>query len=101
MPVTVIVELSAKPGVVDEVKSILVNEILPGTRQAPGCQSIELYSNQDDPTSVIAIQLWDKREDYEAYLAKRDAAGTGTKGRLADMLSGQRQIRFFDHEMPV
>ena len=96
MAVTVLVELQAVPETRDELVSILLADVLPGIREKEGCERIDLLIDHADPHRLIVAQHWEKREQHEAYMAWRDETGTGTTGRLAPMLVGGRQVRYFD-----
>jgi quinol monooxygenase YgiN len=48
---------------------------LPVTRTREGCQSVTTVVSQDSPKIVTLIQRWDRREQFEAYIAWRESTG--------------------------
>lgn len=54
------------------------------TRAFSGCESINAYAEEDDPTSYVIIERWASREHYERYLAWRRETGyfEKTAGRM-------------------
>lgn len=73
MAVKVIVELKAKPGLRDEVRS-LIEQL--ATRDRPsGYHGSTYYESLDDPDLLIDIADWESPEARVAHLAKAMAAG--------------------------
>ena len=48
---------------------------LEDTRAFDGCESIEVYVDEDDPDLVILWEKWASRPQYEAYISWRMATG--------------------------
>lgn len=72
MAVKVIVELKAKPGRRDELRS-LIEEL--ATRDRPsGYQGSTYYESLDDPDLLIDIADWESPEARMTHLAKATAA---------------------------
>ena len=93
MSVTIIVEIAAKPG----KRATLIEQLapmMPETRAQPGCRSMEIYSAQDCPNTMVAIEEWDDRPSYDAYLNWR--IETGMMADIMQLAEGGPTIRFFD-----
>ena len=96
MTCKVVLEMKVKPDHVDEMLES-VREMLPATHDYEGCIEVYIYQDQDDPTNLIAIQEWDRREHYEKYFAWR-----GEHGDLATLhpwVTQQLSPRFFDKKI--
>ena len=94
MSVHVILELTAASNKVDELKA-LFKEILPDTRRYKGFISIDLFTNQDNPDEIVAIEVWESREAYQTYFNWR--AETGLFDQLGPMVAGEPKVRFLDN----
>ncbi len=93
MACTVMLELNVKPECVDQVKEGLKG-ILPDTRSYDGCLGVYAVQNQDDANTLVAVEEWESRAKYEAYLAWRTERGDLEP--LVAMLAGEPSIRYFD-----
>ena len=93
MGVTVLLEVKAKPGAIDQLISKF-SEILPDTRLYDGNIGLELVQNQEDANILVAIEQWDTRAQYEKYLAWRQEAGT--LAEIVELLDGPPNIRYFN-----
>jgi quinol monooxygenase YgiN len=93
MSVTVIAATRVKPeaaaAFADGMEKTLIE-----TRAYEGCISVYGYRDQDDPTNIIAIEQWETRDHYEAYVVWRRS--TGTMDRLAAILQGPVTVQYFD-----
>jgi quinol monooxygenase YgiN len=67
-------EMNLKPEVADEMCARLV-DMLPETREFPGCRSVNAYRSDEDPNRIMLIEEWDSKEDYDKYLAWRNRDG--------------------------
>ena len=92
MGTLVILEAIAKTESVRELEEFLKRH-LPDTRSYDGCQEITSYLNEDGKTVVI-VEHWDSKEDYQKYLAWREE--TGVFADLGALLDHEPTIRFFD-----
>lgn len=92
MGIMVVVEALPKPGRVEELQNAL-SLGLPASRAAEGCREIRAYL-QDDGSTVIAVEHWDSKSDYEKYLAWR--VESGAIKRLDTLLRAPMSIRFFE-----
>ncbi|MDJ0553554.1 MAG: antibiotic biosynthesis monooxygenase [Microcoleaceae cyanobacterium MO_207.B10] len=66
--VRVVARVVAFPNTVEQVKSILVDIVLP-TRQEKGCIKYELLQNQTDPTDFTFVEEWESESLLEKHLA--------------------------------
>jgi quinol monooxygenase YgiN len=39
---------------------------MPGIKESQGCESVQLYQSQDDPTKFTMIEVWDSLESHRA-----------------------------------
>ena len=53
-----------------------------------------MVQNQDDTNTLVLIEQWDTRGQYEKYLAWRQESGTLAK--IVELLDGPPSIRYFD-----
>jgi quinol monooxygenase YgiN len=84
MAVKVVVELKAKPGRRDELRS-LVEQL--ATRDRPaGYHGSTYYESLDDPDLLIDIADWESPDARTSHLAKAMAAGT--YGPALELLAG-------------
>ena len=58
-------ETQAKPETTEALRDFLIS-IMPGIKSSQGCQSVQLYQNQDDPTKFTMIEIWDSVESHQA-----------------------------------
>lgn len=65
MSVTRIGEFQARAGSIDELREFLIS-ILPGIRSSEGCESVQLYQSQDDPSNFLMIEVWENVEAHHA-----------------------------------
>ena len=93
MAARVILEVKAKPGTGDELIALL-RSILPETRAHEGCTSVETLRSSDDSDSVVVVEVWETREQYDKYLAWQRERGTSA--RLMEALAEPPIIRHFD-----
>ena len=64
----------------------LLKHVLVETRAFQGCESVEVFSNADDPDAVFLWETFAERSDHEAYLAWR--METGLPEMLGPYLAG-------------
>jgi quinol monooxygenase YgiN len=65
MSVVRIGETQAKPETTEALRDFLIS-IIPMIKSADGCESVELYQGQDDPSKFIVIEVWDSVESHQA-----------------------------------
>ncbi len=93
MSVTIVLDLKAAPGSIDDLKQIFV-EILPDTRTYEGCEALDVHLNQDDEHNLVIVERWQSRPHYEKYFAWRQE--TGLLDRLGPLLGAPPSVRFLD-----
>ena len=67
MSVSRIGEMKAKEDLAEELGEFLIS-IVPGIRLSAGCESVQLYQSQDDPTKFLMIEVWDSIESHQASI---------------------------------
>lgn len=93
MTCKVVLEIKAKPEHIDDLLATLAEQ-LPVTREQEGCIEVYAYQDQDDPTTILAIQEWEAREKYETYFAWRGERGD--LETLRPLVAQPLSKRFFD-----
>lgn len=58
-------ETQAKPESMEELREFLMS-IMPGIRAFPGCEAVQLYQSQAEPTKFTMIEVWDSIESHQA-----------------------------------
>jgi quinol monooxygenase YgiN len=85
VPIRVIVELQAKPGMRDDLKNLLETMV---AEQGPGQLGFlgsSRYEVIDDPDTLVEIADWDSAEARQAHMD--EAAATGAYAPLIEMLA--------------
>jgi quinol monooxygenase YgiN len=65
MSISRIGEFTGKAETINELKDFLLS-ILPLIRSSPGCESVQLFQSQEDPTRFTMIENWDSVESHRA-----------------------------------
>jgi heme oxygenase (mycobilin-producing) len=65
MSVSRIGEFSASEGKADELREFMLS-IIPTILSSEGCESCQLFQNQDDLSKFIMIETWDSIESHQA-----------------------------------
>lgn len=74
MACQVIFEFRIKDGCEDKLKQHLKG-ILPDTRDFPGCLTVHMVQDMEDPAKVVLLEQWETKNDYDKYLAWRTERG--------------------------
>jgi quinol monooxygenase YgiN len=78
-----------------ELLAILRSEQgLTATRAFEGCESIEAYTDADNPDNIVLWEKFATRADHEAYLAWR--IETGLLDALASILASDLEVTYLD-----
>ena len=85
MAIKVIVELQAKPGRRDELKSLLESMVANHGPTQRGFLGSTRYAVLDDPDMLIEIAEWDSAEARVAHM--QESAATGAYAPLLEMLA--------------
>jgi quinol monooxygenase YgiN len=86
-------EFHAKRGRGADVLALLLT-LAPESKGRPGCETISIRRNQDDPENLIGDTQWATRQHYDDYLAWRTENGFTAK--FDDMLAEPMLIRYYD-----
>ena len=65
MSISRIGEFTGKLETINELRDFLFS-ILPLINSSPGCESVQLFQNQEDPTRFMMIENWDSVESHRA-----------------------------------
>ena len=65
MSISRIGEVLGKPEFVNELREFLLS-IMPAIRYSAGCESVQLYQSEDDPSKFLMIEVWDSVESHQA-----------------------------------
>lgn len=89
---TVVVTIKVQPGKTQQVLDALAAS-LPDTRKFAGCQLVETYVDEDDPTTIILWEKWDVRDSQGKYMAWRSSIPGDPK--LAEALAAAPTFTHF------
>lgn len=87
------VSMHLKPNTGAEFTQTIENEILPLLKKQNGFRDEIVFVTPGSGTEVVAISLWDKKEDAEAYL--RSSYPEVLKA-LARVVDGTPEVRNFE-----
>jgi quinol monooxygenase YgiN len=57
--------VKANPEMADDLREFLIS-IMPVIKGSQGCESVQHYQSQDDPTQFTMIEIWDSIESHQA-----------------------------------
>jgi len=58
-------ETQAKPELSEALRDFLIS-IIPMIKSSEGCESVQLYQSQDDPSKFMMIEVWDSVASHQA-----------------------------------
>jgi quinol monooxygenase YgiN len=58
-------EVQAKAGLTKDLREFLLS-IIPLIKSSAGCETVQLFQNQDDPSKFMMIETWDSVESHQA-----------------------------------
>lgn len=58
-------ETQAKPDLIRELRDFLIS-IMPMIKSSQGCESVQLFQSDEDPTKFTMIEVWDSVESHRA-----------------------------------
>lgn len=58
-------EVRAKEETIEALRKFLLS-IMPGIQSSEGCESVQLYQSEDDPSRFLMIEVWDSAESHQA-----------------------------------
>ena len=97
MSIARIGNFTGNPGQIDELKAFLFS-IIPMIQSSPGCESVQLYRNREDPASFTMIEIWDSIESHQASVKNippeklaeiRPLLGSNPHGSYYELVSAQ------------
>jgi quinol monooxygenase YgiN len=65
MTVSRIGEVQANEESIEKLRDFLLS-IMAGIKSSEGCESVQLYQSQDDPSRFMMIEVWDRVESHQA-----------------------------------
>lgn len=65
MTITRIGEFRAKEEAIEELRDFLIS-IMPMIKSSAGCEAVQLYQSQEDPSRFVMIEAWDDIESHQA-----------------------------------
>ncbi|MDA0264424.1 MAG: putative quinol monooxygenase [Chloroflexi bacterium] len=74
MSVTVTLAFSVHSERAGEFKALL-KELLPDTRAFDGCQTVDVYQDQENPGLIYLVEDWASKEHQQRYQAWRGETG--------------------------
>ena len=93
MSILVLLSCEAPSDAIEAVKAKL-DEILVDTRAFDGCEGVEVWQDQDDPTRIVVTEQWASRQQSDAYSAWR--AGRVELDGFRPMLASPAIKRHYD-----
>jgi quinol monooxygenase YgiN len=72
---------------------------LVATRAFEGCESVEVYTDADNPDTIVLWEKFATRADHEAYLGWR--VETGMIDFLGSILASDLQVTYLDNHPGV
>jgi quinol monooxygenase YgiN len=57
--------VQAKPELIEELREFLIS-ILPIIKSSKGCEAVQLFQSQDDPSRFLMLEVWDSVESHQA-----------------------------------
>jgi quinol monooxygenase YgiN len=88
--VRVVGRVVARPGKVEELRTLLQGLVEP-TRREPGCVTYELLQNRTDPTDFTFVEEWNSEADLDAHLQSPHLRNA--RSRLPDLAAADPDIR--------
>ena len=96
MSQTVHALFQCQPGKGAELLAILGSDQgLVATRAFEGCESIETYTDADNPDTIVLWEKFATRANHEAYLGWR--VETGMIDMLGSILASDLQVTYLDN----
>lgn len=65
MSITRIGETQAKEGSIEALRDFLIS-IITMIKSSKGCESVQLYQSQDDPSKFMMVEVWDSVASHQA-----------------------------------
>ena len=65
MTIARIGDFRANEGAIEELRDFLLS-ILPMIKSSQGCEAVQFYQSQEDPSKFVMIEIWDSIESHQA-----------------------------------
>jgi len=91
-PLYLTIEVQVNSGMTEDFIE-LMTEAAPDTRGFAGCRYFAILADQDDPNKVVFYEIWDSRENLDAYRAWRNETNFGDK--MTPFLAGPPTTHYF------
>ncbi len=65
MTIARIGEFQANAGAIEKLRDFLLS-ILPMIKSLAGCEAVQFYQSQEDPSKFIMIEIWDSIASHQA-----------------------------------
>ncbi len=85
MSIGIAVKAKLKPEMVEETKQFFIDNIA-DTRNFEGCEWVNMFLDEDDPTVMFIVESWQSKEHYEKYHHWR--AENGSLDKIRSFLAG-------------
>ncbi len=79
------IDLQIDPAKMDDFLAMMI-EAAPDTRAREGCRLFDIYVDEANPGHVVFFEIWDSKEQQQAYLAWRQE--TGFNAKLGPFMAG-------------
>jgi quinol monooxygenase YgiN len=76
MSISRIGEMQARTESTEKLRDFLIS-ILPIIKASRGCESVQLYQSQEDPSKFIMIEVWESIESHQASVRNIPAEKLG------------------------
>jgi quinol monooxygenase YgiN len=86
---SVVAEITAKPGREDELRSLLLS-VIEAVRQEEGCMQYDLHVSTKDPASFVFYENWKDADALKNHAGSAHMKAFGAKA--ADLVSGPARI---------
>ena len=95
-PVTLIVELNAKPENADAVFEA-TKDVIPEVMKEPHFIAIDLHRDGDDPGHILVVEKWESRDYLLSESHQASPHLTGYFKTIAPLLAEEAKWTIFDH----
>lgn len=85
-------EVQAKEGSHEDLREFLLS-IVPMIEAAQGCESVQLYQSQDDPSKFMIVEVWNDVEYHQASVKNIPAEKLG---EIRPLLATSPSGRYFN-----
>ena len=83
-----------RPGKMDDLRNLYVNEVIPAHSSHKGIRFVHLFENLENRDEGISVTAWDTKGDVERYEKSGDYQMI--VGRFKELFSGEPQLKSFE-----